>query len=62
LTGLPAFHAWFGNKRSAADRSDRGTLNRAQPLDGAERLLGRRFPGANNDDACRGSDIALETA
>ena len=62
LTDLRAFHAAFGSHRFAADQSVRGTLDRAQLLDGARRLLGDWFPDAYRDDARRGWGIAFVTA
>lgn len=61
LTDLRAFHAAFGSRRFATDESERGTLNRAQLLDGARQLLGDWFSDAYGDDARRGWGIAFET-
>ena len=60
VTDLPAFHSAFGGDRFATDRSDRGTLDRAQLLEGARRLLGDWFPDAYADDARRAWGIAFE--
>ena len=62
VTDLPAFHRAFGKERFATGDSSRGTLSRAQLLDGAARLLGAWFPAAYADDARRGWGIAFETA
>src|ERR1035437_895099 len=61
-TDLPAFHRAFGAERFATGDSGRGTLSRAQLLDGAARLLDDWFPAAYADDARRGWGIAFETA
>jgi len=53
-------HAAFGRDRFA--RAPRGTLDRAQLLDGAARLLGDWFPGAYADADRRGWGIVFETA
>jgi len=62
LADLRAFHRAFGHDRFATEDSIRGTLNRAQLLDGAVRLLGDWFPAAYADDDRRGWGIAFETA
>jgi hypothetical protein len=62
VTDLPAFHAAFGSDRFATERSERGTLDRSQLLEGARRLLGGWFPEAWADDARRGWGIAFQTA
>jgi len=62
VTDLPAFHRAFGKERFATGDSSRGTLSRAQLLDGAARLLGAWFPAAYADDGRRGWGIAFETA
>src|SRR5688500_3459030 len=46
VTDLAAFHRAFGADRFDAEHSSRGTLNRAQLLDGASALLGDWFPDA----------------
>jgi hypothetical protein len=61
LTDLPAFHKAFGSHRFDKERSGRGTLDRAQLLDGATRLLGDWFPDAYADDERRGWGIAFPT-
>jgi hypothetical protein len=61
VTDLPAFHRAFGSDRFDAERSARGTLDRAQLLEGAGRLLGEWFPAAYADDARRGWGIAFPT-
>ena len=61
LADLQAFHRAFGHDRFDAGDSARGTLSRAQLLDGATRLLGDWFPAAYADDERRGSGIAFET-
>jgi hypothetical protein len=61
LTDLPAFHRAFGSDRFDTERSSRGTLDRAQLLEGAGRLLGDWFAGAYADDARRGWGIAFPT-
>jgi hypothetical protein len=60
VTDLSAFHRAFGRDRFATEDSDRGTLSRAQLLDGAARLLGDWFPEAYGDDQRRGWGIAFE--
>jgi hypothetical protein len=56
------FHAAFGRDRFVDGAlSPRGTLSRAQLLDGATRLLGSWFPAAYADPALRGWGIAFET-
>jgi hypothetical protein len=62
VTDLPAFHRAFGKEHFATGDSSRGTLSRAQLLDGAARLLGAWFPAAYADDARRGWGIAFESA
>ena len=62
VTDLPVFHRAFGKERFATGDSSRGTLSRAQLLDGAERLLGGWFSAAYADDSRRGWGIAFETA
>lgn len=62
LTDLRAFHHAFGSDRFATADSTRGTLSRAQLLDGAARLLGDWFPAAFADDGRRGWGIAFQTA
>jgi hypothetical protein len=59
---LPHFHHAFGHNRFATIQSARGTLSRAQLLDGAAQLLGEWFPAAYADDARRGWGIAFQTA
>ena len=59
---LPAFHRAFGGQRFATEESSRGTLSRAQLLDGAARLHGDWFGAAYADDARRGWGIAFPTA
>jgi hypothetical protein len=61
LTDLPAFHRAFGGDRFATRTSSRGTLDRAELLAGAERLLGPWFGEAYADPARRGWGIAFET-
>ena len=57
-----AFHRAFGRDRFLdASRSPRGTLDRAQLLAGAARLLGPWFAEAYADDARRGWGIAFPT-
>ena len=57
-----AFHRAFGRDRFLdRDRARRGTLDRAQLLEGAERLLGPWFAGAYEDPARRAWGIAFET-
>jgi hypothetical protein len=58
---LPGFHRAFGADRFASGESSRGTLSRAQLLDGAERLLGSWFAEAYADDARRGWGVAFPT-
>jgi hypothetical protein len=62
VSDLRAFHGAFGKERFATGDSSRGTLSRAQLLDGAARLLGAWFPAAYADDARRGWGIAFESA
>lgn len=61
LTDLPGFHRAFGADRFSAAQTSRGTLDRAQLLDGGDRLLGAWFSGAYADDARRAWGIAFET-
>ena len=61
LTDLPSFHRAFGHDRFGTEESPRGTLSRAQLLDGGARLLGDWFAAAYDDDARRGWGIAFET-
>lgn len=61
FTDLPAFHAAFGRDRFHTEESPRGTLSRAQLLEGAARLLGDWFPDAYADDERRGWGVAFET-
>ncbi len=61
LTDLRAFHRAFGRERLATEQSERGTLDRAQLLDGAARLLGPWFAAAYADDDRRGWGIAFPT-
>jgi hypothetical protein len=61
VTDLVAFHRAFGARRFDTDNSARGTLTRAELLDGAAQLLGDWFPAAYADDARRGWGIAFET-
>src|SRR3954462_7506548 len=57
-----AFHRAFGRDRFFdAARSPRGTLDRAQLLEGAGRLLGPWFADAWGDSARRGWGIAFPT-
>ena len=58
---LAAFHRAFGARRFATADSTRGTLNRAQLLEGSARLLGDWFPDAYADDRRRGWGIAFQT-
>lgn len=53
------FHRTFGRERFLT--APRGTLDRAQLLEGAERLLGSWFAGAWQDPARRGWGVAFET-
>jgi hypothetical protein len=46
VSDLPAFHRAYGRGRFDTERSVRGTLTRAQLLDGAAKLLGDWFPEA----------------
>ena len=62
LTDLRAFHSAFGRERFATEHSERGTLDRAQLLEGAARLLGPWFEAAYADDERRGWGIAFQTA
>lgn len=56
------FHRSFGQDRFIDNqRSDRGTLNREQLLEGAARLHGDWFPAAYADPARRGWGIAFES-
>jgi hypothetical protein len=59
---VAAFHRAFGGHRFATDDSPRGTLDRAQLIEGASHLLGDWFPGAYTDDARRGWGIVFESA
>ncbi len=59
---VAAFHQAFGRARLDAYRSERGTLDHGQLLEGAERLLGDWFPEAYADDTRRAWGIAFETA
>ncbi len=61
LSDLRAFHRAFGHERFGIEESARGTLSRAQLLDGGALLLGDWFPAAYGDDARRGWGIAFET-
>lgn len=61
VTDLPAFHRAFGSDRLSAGASSRGTLNRAQLLDGGDRLLGDWFSAAYADDERRAWGIAFPT-
>src|SRR3954447_23434919 len=61
VTDLPAFHGAFGRHRFETEQAGRGTLSRAQLVEGAARLLGDWFPDAYADDARRGWGIAFET-
>jgi hypothetical protein len=61
VSDLPAFHRAYGGLRFATGQSARGTLSRAELLDGATRLLGDWFPEAYADDARRGWGIAFPT-
>ncbi len=62
VTDLRAFHRAFGGERLDPGQSLRGTLSRAQLLEGAGRLLGTWFGDAYADDERRGWGIAFETA
>ena len=62
MTDLAAFHRAFGAHRFATERSTRGTLGRAELLEGASALLGDWFPDAYADDERRGWGIAFPTA
>jgi hypothetical protein len=61
VTDLAAFHRAYGGRRFATEVSARGTLTRAELLDGAAHLLGDWFPEAYADDARRGWGMAFET-
>jgi hypothetical protein len=62
LGDVVAFHAAFGRDRFVdGARSDRGTLDREQLLEGAGRLIGPWFADAYADDERRGWGIAFET-
>jgi hypothetical protein len=61
VTDLATFHRAFGTHRFATGRSARGTLSRAEVLEGASALLGDWFPEAYADDARRGWGIAFPT-
>jgi hypothetical protein len=61
LTDLPAFHRAFGSSRFSTEQSSRGTLSRAELLEGGARLLGDWFGEAYADDARRGWGIAFPT-
>lgn len=61
IDDLAAFHRVFGSQRFAIAESSRGTLNRAQLLQGAAALLGDWFPAAYADDVRRGWGIAFPT-
>ena len=62
LSDLPAFHRAFGADRFDKERSGRGTLDRAQLLEGGARLLGDWFPDAYLDDDRRAWGIAFPDA
>ena len=62
MTDLAAFHRAFGAHRFATEGSARGTLGRAELLEGASALLGDWFPDAYADDERRGWGIAFPTA
>ena len=62
VTDLAAFHRAYGSGRFDTEQSSRGTLSRAQLLDGALKLLGDWFPDAYRDDARRGWGIAFPSA
>jgi hypothetical protein len=62
LPDVAPFHVAFGRERFAeGQQSKRGTLDREQLLEGAERLLGPWFPEAYADADRRGWGIAFET-
>ena len=61
LSDLGAFHRSFGADRWYADASPRGTLDRAQLLEGACDLVGPWFAEAYADDARRAWGIAFPT-
>jgi hypothetical protein len=62
LGDVVAFHAAFGRDRFVdGARSERGTLDRGQLLEGAGRLLGPWFADAYVDDERRGWGIAFES-
>src|SRR4051812_18822655 len=61
-TDLAAFHRAYGTHRFATERSARGTLSRAELLEGAAALLGDWFPEAYADEARRGWGIVFATA
>jgi hypothetical protein len=62
FTDVGAFHAAFGRERFLdGGRSQRGTLDRRQLLDGAGRLHGPWFEAAYADPARRGWGIVFET-
>ena len=61
ITDLAAFHRAFAGQRFDTAMSGRGTLDRAQLLDGAAALIGGWFPAAYADDARRAWGIAFET-
>jgi hypothetical protein len=63
LGDVVPFHSAFGRDRFVdGARSARGTLDRAQLLEGASRLHGPWFADAYADDERRGWGIAFETA
>lgn len=59
---VAGFHRAFGPARLETTRTPRGTLDRAQLLEGAARLLGDWYPEADADGARRGWGIAFPTA
>ena len=61
VTDLAAFHRSFGAERWDTDSSARGTLSRAQLMEGARDLIGPWFADAYADDARRGWGIAFPT-
>jgi hypothetical protein len=61
VTDLPAFHRAFGPDRFDTEFSERGTLSRAQLLEGGGRLVGDWFADAYADDARRAWGIAFPT-
>jgi hypothetical protein len=62
LGDVVAFHAAFGRERFVdGARSDRGTLDRGQLLEGAGRLLGPWFADAYADPGRRGWGIVFES-